>query len=180
VKTWTAPNPHGVLKEGDTPSWLYFLPNGLGDPEHPEWGGWGGRFRRLTGNLYNDAPEGRESVYRWRPAFQNDFAARMDWCVREDANHAPVAVVKEAALSVEAGEPVSLDASWSTDRDGNTLTYCWYVYKEPSTYDGVLDLQGANSTNVMFTAPDVSAERYIHLILEVTDNGTPRGSSPIG
>jgi len=30
--------------EGDTPSWLALIPNGLGDPEHPEWGGWGGRY----------------------------------------------------------------------------------------------------------------------------------------
>jgi hypothetical protein len=30
--------------EGDTPSWLGLIPNGLGDPEHPDWGGWGGRY----------------------------------------------------------------------------------------------------------------------------------------
>ena len=30
--------------EGDTPSWLALIPNGLGDPEHPDWGGWGGRY----------------------------------------------------------------------------------------------------------------------------------------
>jgi Protein of unknown function (DUF1593) len=30
--------------EGDTPSWLALIPNGLGNPEHPEWGGWGGRY----------------------------------------------------------------------------------------------------------------------------------------
>jgi len=30
--------------EGDTPSWLNLLPNGLNDPEHPDWGGWGGRY----------------------------------------------------------------------------------------------------------------------------------------
>jgi hypothetical protein len=30
--------------EGDTPSWLNLIPNGLTDPEHPEWGGWGGRY----------------------------------------------------------------------------------------------------------------------------------------
>ena len=39
---WTAPNPHKALKEGDTPSWFYFLPNGLSDPERPQWGCWGG------------------------------------------------------------------------------------------------------------------------------------------
>jgi hypothetical protein len=30
--------------EGDTPSWLGLIPNGLNDPEHPDWGGWGGRY----------------------------------------------------------------------------------------------------------------------------------------
>jgi hypothetical protein len=30
--------------EGDTPSFLSLIPNGLSDPEHPEWGGWGGRY----------------------------------------------------------------------------------------------------------------------------------------
>ncbi len=34
-RTWTAPNPHSAIKEGDTPSWFYFLPNGLSDPDHP-------------------------------------------------------------------------------------------------------------------------------------------------
>lgn len=30
--------------EGDTPSFLSLIPNGLNNPEHPEWGGWGGRY----------------------------------------------------------------------------------------------------------------------------------------
>ena len=30
--------------EGDTPSWLNLIDNGLDDPEHPEYGGWGGRY----------------------------------------------------------------------------------------------------------------------------------------
>jgi Protein of unknown function (DUF1593) len=30
--------------EGDTPSYLSLIPNGLNDPEHPDWGGWGGRY----------------------------------------------------------------------------------------------------------------------------------------
>ncbi|MEO5891521.1 MAG: nucleoside hydrolase-like domain-containing protein [Ferruginibacter sp.] len=55
--TWLANNiqqnhgPLGALypdvsygMEGDTPSWLSLIPNGLSDPEHPEWGGWGGRY----------------------------------------------------------------------------------------------------------------------------------------
>ncbi|MEN9444630.1 MAG: hypothetical protein RIS47_1520, partial [Bacteroidota bacterium] len=30
--------------EGDTPSFLSLIPNGLNNAEHPEWGGWGGRY----------------------------------------------------------------------------------------------------------------------------------------
>lgn len=30
--------------EGDTPSWLGLIPTGLSNPDHPDWGGWGGRY----------------------------------------------------------------------------------------------------------------------------------------
>jgi len=30
--------------EGDTPSWLGLIPNGVSEPEQPGWGGWGGRY----------------------------------------------------------------------------------------------------------------------------------------
>jgi hypothetical protein len=90
TKTWTAPNPHGVMKEGDTPSWFFFLGNGLNIPEQPGLGGWGGRFLKNEAGVYRDATdtfegktEARATVYRWRPDFQNDWAARMDWCVKD-------------------------------------------------------------------------------------------------
>jgi hypothetical protein len=69
---------------------------GLSDPAHPEWGGWGGRFRLAGRGLFRDAADtvesvtdARATVWRWRPAFQADFAARMAWCVKaaRDANH---------------------------------------------------------------------------------------------
>jgi hypothetical protein len=53
--TWTAPNPHSAIKEGDTPSWFYFLPHGVNDPAQPAWGGWGGRFTHAKDGLYRDA-----------------------------------------------------------------------------------------------------------------------------
>jgi hypothetical protein len=34
--------------EGDTPAFLALIPNGLSVPEHPEYGGWGGRYERYT------------------------------------------------------------------------------------------------------------------------------------
>ena len=88
TKTWTAPNPHGCMKEGDTPSWFFFLPRGGNDPRDPSQPGWGGQFRKADDGWWRDlAPETskdpRETVSRWRPAFQADFARRMAWCVAE-------------------------------------------------------------------------------------------------
>jgi hypothetical protein len=85
AETWTAPNPHGGLKEGDTPSWFFFLPAGGNDPADPTKPGWGGQFVREPDGWFRDAPvepgtDPRESVSRWRPAFQRDFARRMAWC----------------------------------------------------------------------------------------------------
>ena len=36
------------LMEGDTPSFLSLIPNGLNEPEHPNVGGWGGRYELYT------------------------------------------------------------------------------------------------------------------------------------
>jgi hypothetical protein len=32
------------IMEGDTPAFLGLIPNGLNEPEAPNWGGWGGRY----------------------------------------------------------------------------------------------------------------------------------------
>jgi len=86
MKTSTAPNPHRCLKEGDTPSWFFFLPLGGNDPRDPTKPGWGGQYRKEPDGWYRDRPmadgdDPRETVSRWRPAFQADFAKRMSWCV---------------------------------------------------------------------------------------------------
>jgi hypothetical protein len=87
VKTWTAPNPHGCMKEGDTPSWFFFLPPGGNDPADPSKPGWGGQYAKEADGWWRDVPgpDPRAAVYRWRPAFQADFARRMAWCA--DAAH---------------------------------------------------------------------------------------------
>ncbi len=85
TKTYTAPNKHGCMKEGDTPSWFFFLPQGGNDPADPTKPGWGGRFVRADDGWYRDVPakkdfDPRTEVSRWRPDFQRDFARRMGWC----------------------------------------------------------------------------------------------------
>src|SRR5262249_47700506 len=74
------------VKEGDTPSFLNLVANGLTDPAEPTWGGWGGRFVRVQPGrqLVSDAraagtpdePEGYMArVHRGRPDFPADYAA---------------------------------------------------------------------------------------------------------
>jgi hypothetical protein len=86
TRTWTAPNPHATMKEGDTPSWFFFLPLGGNKPDDPSQPGWGGQFVREGDGWFRDPPAGagkdpRDTVSRWRPEFQRDFATRMTWCV---------------------------------------------------------------------------------------------------
>jgi hypothetical protein len=87
LKTWTAPNPHSCLKEGDTPSWFFFLPLGGNDPNDPTKPGWGGQYQREPDGWYRDlaftnAFDPRTTVSRWRSEFQADFARRMNWCAQ--------------------------------------------------------------------------------------------------
>ena len=187
-KTWTAPNPHSTLKEGDTPSWFYFLPTGLGDPAHPEWGSWGGRFQKTPEGVYRDAHDtvgkethARASVWRWRPHFQNHFQARMDWCVkpRAEANHAPIAVCNgdatQGVLKTAAapGASTKLTAAGSRDPDGHTLSYRWWVYKEAGTVRSEAKLSAPDGQETVLAVPNDAAGKEIHVILEVTDDGTP-------
>ncbi len=44
--------------EGDTPSWLSLVPNGLNAPERPNWGGWGGRYDLYRPDVAEFDPKG--------------------------------------------------------------------------------------------------------------------------
>jgi len=188
TQTWTAPNPHSCLKEGDTPSWFYFLPIGLGDPAHPEWGGWGGRFRREKTGTFRDAKDSverltdaRSTVSRWRPAFQADFAARMQWCVNsvKETNHPPVVVLNgdqslaAMGMKVRPGEAVKLSAAGSTDPDGDTLAFRWFIYYEAGNYSRDMPITNPTAETASLTAPIDAVGKDLHVILAVTDSRTP-------
>lgn len=174
------------IKEGDTPSFFYVLPNNLSDPEQPNWGNWGGRFEG-GGKQFFDAKDSfggetseRATIYRWRPAFQASFQARLDWCVKtyKEANHEPSsAVTGDLIRQVAPGAVVDLDASLSSDPDGDSLSYDWYWYQEPSSYKGDLVIENSNRAKAGFVAPKVDSPQTVHIILTVTDDGKPPLSS---
>lgn len=147
------------IMEGDSPSFMYLLKNGLNVPEHPEYGGWGGRYASVAyddeGGLRTSVSDtvqsvdGKEyrnasaSIWRFRHQFQNDFAGRMQWTLTDsyqDANHNPVLTLNGQAglapveLSVKAGDKVELSAAGSQDPDGDKLAYRWWQYGEPTAH----------------------------------------------
>jgi len=206
--------------EGDTPSFLGLIPNGLNWPDKPNWGGWGGRYELYTPRREDTDPNGfnggvpieaetrpiwtnavdryrpyvraafgrpikpaeREfsdagvTLWRWREAIQNDFAARMLWTTRApaEANHAPVVrLAHPGALHVRAGDWITLDASASTDPDGDSLSFLWFVYPEAGTLKTPLPIGTENLARVRFQLPEVEAAVTAHVIVQVTDKGTP-------
>ncbi|WP_410000062.1 nucleoside hydrolase-like domain-containing protein [Membranihabitans marinus] len=206
--------------EGDTPAFLSLTPNGLNQPEHPEWGSWGGRYElykpdfsktKEGGSRVTIAPETRPiwtnaidhytpylpkeygrsvkqdtvsfhndkvTLWRWRDEFQNDFAARMDWCILsyEEANHPPVPVLSHPEeISVKSGEGFTLDAINTTDPDGDSFSFLWFNYPEAGTLNKPINVNGAeNVYKAYFKAPEVTKEETAHFILKVTDRGKPR------
>ncbi|KAJ6113549.1 hypothetical protein N7523_006866 [Penicillium sp. IBT 18751x] len=205
------------IMEGDTPTFLYLIQNGLGVREHPDYGSWGGRYSKvnpsttLNFNHYADAADSvlgkdnkiyrssRATIWRWRNAFQNDFAARMQWSLPANMskpNHHPVVSVNGSTglaplnLTVEVGSTVTLDASATLDPDGDALTFNWFQYKEPGATDwnatkqvpqlNISTSNGGRLAQVPIPAETVSCNGQgfnpsgcwlLHLILEVTDNG---------
>jgi hypothetical protein len=207
------------VMEGDTPSWLNLIPNGLSDSEHPDWGGWGGRYElykpdiaaikkgesgvplkpetreiwtnaadSFTPYIYNEygrtvrkdsnsVSDNKVTLWRWRDDFQNDFAARMDWCTKsyQNANHPPVPVLGHPEqITVKSGERFVLDAAGSYDPDGDNISYLWFNYPEAGSYKKFIGIDSAENAHWVFViAPKVEKNETAHFILRVTDKGNP-------
>ncbi|KAE9379183.1 DUF1593-domain-containing protein [Stipitochalara longipes BDJ] len=168
IKTYIQIGPYGkvaypdplFIPEGDTPTFLSLIQNGLTDPCRPYWGGWGGRYgltdRTGTGGNkhYSDVADcvigkdgrmhtgSQATIWRWRSAYQGDFAARMQWTLGkpfQKTNHAPVIILNGDSnlepmhINTDFGSTVQLDASESWDPDEtDTLQFRWLHYGEPS------------------------------------------------
>lgn len=185
------------IMEGDSPTFLYLIPNGLGSPEHPDYGSWGGRYGKVSewDGLWTDTSDyvvdaagrvhqdNKATIWRWREAYQNDFATRIQWTLHErfnGANHNPDLVLNGVAgtapveLSARPGERVALSAEGSADPDGDEVVYSWWQYRESEAVNRSpeLTLQTRDPMHTEFVAPRVSEPTRFHIILEAKDRRT--------
>ncbi|PSL01719.1 DUF1593 domain-containing protein [Cecembia rubra] len=194
--------PLDYIMEGDTPSFFGLIQNGLAWYKSPAWGGWAGRyewFKSLgevdkiwTSSVYTQdevvLPDGsiyasnQATIWRWRKAFQHDFAARMDWNIAErykDANHNPILVLNGnegkafGKGKVKAGDYVRLSSKGTYDPDGDQLRYKWWVYREAGNFNGKLEFHNPFGEELVFQMPQLGSGQELHIILEVEDSGTP-------
>jgi Cellulose-binding Sde182, nucleoside hydrolase-like domain/Cellulose-binding protein Sde0182, C-terminal domain len=166
--------------EGDTPSFLHVIPTGLRSHEHPSYGGWGGRFAPSKGIWKSVDKRGAptHSILRWAIDFQNDWAARADWCVKpyDEANHPPKVVLSHTSeLKCRPGEHIALDAGESSDPDGDTLSFDWRVFDEAGTYPDALHVEQESGQSAvhLVVPPNAPAGTSIHALCSVTDAGEP-------
>lgn len=133
---------------------------------------------RLKTEIPNDTmlTEYLRPMWRWAEPLQNDFAARADWCVSSyaEANHQPVVKCDKENIYARPGERIRLSAKGTYDPDGDHLTYRWWHYREAGTVTGEPKIASPAKPETYVTVPADAAEGSVmHIILEVTDDGTP-------
>ena len=174
--------------EGDTPSFLHILPNGLNNPNEPTQAGWGGysewqlcednatyAFTNHRNSTYNTCRKYEQHFYT---ATFNNFAARMDWAKYGKGNRNPIIIIgKSQGIDIltqkpKQGTTVILDASKSYDPDSDELTFKWWAISEAGTYSENVSILNSNSNRAIVNVPSNSMGKTFHIICEVTDNGT--------
>ncbi|KAI1212062.1 DUF1593-domain-containing protein [Annulohypoxylon truncatum] len=156
--------------EGDTPSFLWLVQNGLVYRDRIDWGTWGGRYSRpeplvnwasgIYTNHFVDALDSgvigvdgnsyqtnQATIWRWRRAYQDDFAARMRWTLTpnfSEVGHPPVLNINgqqgpdPVFVKAKSNETYTFDAGLTYDpdhpSDSSGLEFQWFLYAEPTFY----------------------------------------------
>ena len=171
--------------EGDTPSFLYVIPNGLNDPEDPHQAGWAGYHERglCADSLTTAWTSWQEPVLgisvgykkRFYPDEISDFMARMQWADEGQGNRNPQVVINGSeglqSLSIEAkaGDMIRLDASKTMDSDGDKLSFLWW--QQPEIGKTKVTIAHPEESVITIKIPVETSKETIHIICEVHDDG---------
>lgn len=187
---WTDILPAGsFISEGDTPTFLNLVDNGLRGFRSDSYGGWGallpGRSAGMAGMFGGGAadgaaeaieePEAESSFYR---VAQQDLAARFDWATTAhfaDANHHPqIDVLGPQEIAVRPGQQVGWEAI-ASDPDGDEVDVHWWRWDEVDSFNEALEQLDVAGRRVSLVVPDdAQPNETIHLVVEAQDDGIPR------
>ena len=192
-KTWTAPNPHAAIKEGDTPSWFFFLPRGVNDRGTSRVG----RLRRpLHAKRARHLSRCATTPWATCHGFASDrvaMAARVSSrfsgaprlvrrrCLREGepraARHVEwrhiaghCADCRESPAEQCGSQPLAAaipDQQAINRRAGSSIP-------KRGHFAATWQLSAPQSRSTSFTAPTVAEPQTIHVVLEVADAGQPQ------
>lgn len=173
--------------EGDTPSFLHVMPNGLNDPNDPLQVGWGGI------HCFQISPDGKTMAWtNWEQPLQsisqsyedgfyrdefNDFAARMAWAQNGTGNHNPVIVIDGdeslSPLNMEfetQKDSVFVCKADAFDQDGDDVSIKWWI-QSPADGSEAPSLLQSEGSEVQVYVPDRFKGRTFHLICQANDDG---------
>jgi len=166
TKHKNVPSRFGGVKKTEGGIGDYFMYEA--DSEEDEW------TDPVDGKTYKNF---KVPVWRFRRAMYNDFRGRMDWCVNpyDEANHNPVAAFGEDTtdniirMKAVPGQSIELNASATTDPDGDSVNFKWWVYNEAGTYAEEITIQNADEASTELKIPNDALNSEIHVVLEVQD-----------
>ena len=170
--------------EGDTPSFLYVMPNGLNNPDDPHQAGWAGYHERglcadsLT-TAFTSWQEPLRSIsvgykQRFYPDELSDFMARMQWAHEGKGNRNPKVVINGSStlqpivIRTTAGKTLTLNASKSFDPDGDGLSFLWW--QQPEIGKTKVTIEQSEQSIATLRIPADTKSDTIHIICEVHDN----------
>lgn len=195
---WMPVQPKGSwLGEGDNPTFMNVLGNGLFAWEKGSPGGWGGRPFYPNPKTYvdpfsNDTSKVKDLVISesslkkfdqsestladfpdFFAAAQKDFAARMNWSVTPDfksANHAPViALQHNQIMYVKPGQEIKLHAVVKEPDGDGYFTKWWQFITHRNTPK--FEIIESNSLAALVKVPlSVQPGQTYFIVLEVSDN----------